>query len=47
MGTQQKWTIKAEDIVKCLGARKLTLEMANREPEELDSYGPCLDRFGE
>ncbi|NLM90520.1 MAG: endopeptidase La, partial [Candidatus Cloacimonetes bacterium] len=33
MGTHQKWTIKAEDIAKYLGPRKLTLEMANRKPE--------------
>ena len=32
MGTHQKWTIKAEDIAKYLGPRKLTLEMANRKP---------------
>ncbi|HNZ88487.1 MAG TPA: endopeptidase La, partial [Candidatus Cloacimonas acidaminovorans] len=33
MGTHQKWIIKAEDIAKYLGPRKLTLEMANRKPE--------------
>ncbi len=46
MGTQQKWTIKAEDIVKCLGPRKLTLEMANREPEIGVATGLAWTGFG-
>ena len=46
MGTQQKWTIKAEDIVKYLGPRKLTLEMANREPEIGVATGLAWTGFG-
>lgn len=40
MGTHQKWIIKAEDIAKSLGPRKLTLEMANRKPEIGVATGP-------
>lgn len=33
LGTKQKWQIKAEDIVKYLGPRKYSLDLANRKPE--------------
>ncbi len=46
MGTHQKWTIKAEDIAKYLGPRKLTLEMANRKPEIGVATGLAWTGFG-
>ena len=46
MGTHQKWIIKAEDIAKYLGPRKLTLEMANRKPEIGVATGLAWTGFG-
>jgi len=46
MGTHQKWIIKAEDIAKYLGPRKLTLEMANRKPEMGVATGLAWTGYG-
>ncbi|MEN6445640.1 MAG: endopeptidase La, partial [Candidatus Cloacimonas sp.] len=45
-GTNQKWTIKGEDIVKYLGPRKVTLELANRKPEIGVATGLAWTGFG-
>ena len=46
MGTKQKWTIKADDITKYLGPRKVTLELANRKPEVGVATGLAWTGFG-
>jgi ATP-dependent Lon protease len=46
MGVAQKWVIKAEDIVKYLGPRKYTLEMANRKPEIGIATGLAWTSYG-
>jgi len=46
MGTKQKWTIKADDIAKYLGPRKVTLELANRKPEIGVATGLAWTGFG-
>ena len=46
MGTKQKWQIKTPDIVKYLGTRKYSLELANRKPEIGVATGLAWTSYG-
>ena len=46
MGKPQNLTIKAEDIVNYLGPRKVTLELANRQPEVGVATGLAWTGYG-